>query len=114
MRSGHSTIISAHRVHASLSQVASFRGSIQARSGGSAQREPPLLARANLAAQIDGLSPPTTDSGSPAILASFVFVVIGALSAVNSEGTNEDDLLAGSTIAPWLVTPSAVATNCRV
>ena len=50
------------------------------------------------------------------VVASFVFflavfVVIGGLSALQSRGSNADYLLAGSSVKPWLVSLSAVATN---
>ena len=39
------------------------------------------------------------------------FVAIGAASVAKSKGTNEDYLLAGHSVKPWLVALSAVATN---
>lgn len=50
------------------------------------------------------------------MIASFIFfllcfVVIGALSAVVNKGSNSDYLLASSSVKPWLVALSAVATN---
>lgn len=50
------------------------------------------------------------------IVASFiffllVFVVIGALASLVNKGSNADYLLASSSIQPWLVALSAVATN---
>ncbi len=39
------------------------------------------------------------------------FVAIGAASVLKSEGTNQDYLLAGHSVKPWLVALSAVATN---
>lgn len=50
------------------------------------------------------------------IVASFIFfllifVVIGLLSALKSRGNNNDYLVASSSIPPWLVALSAVATN---
>ena len=40
----------------------------------------------------------------------FVFVLIGVLSTLQSKGTNDDYLLAGQSVKPWLVALSAVAT----
>jgi len=40
-----------------------------------------------------------------------VFVVIGAASTVKSCGTNDDYLIAGRSVSPWLVGISAMATN---
>lgn len=41
----------------------------------------------------------------------FFFLLVGIASAFQSRGTNQDYLIAGRSVAPWLVALSAVATN---